>query len=188
MQCDYCYCGQKYEKRISASVIDKIYSLVAMSDVRSITFFGGEPLLELELLLQLHQTLLSIKPDLRFCLTTNGLLLTPKIYQLLLNKNIDITLSIDGNQARHDKHRKLHDGSGTWDLIMKNVMLLKPIPRVRLTFSPKDVHGLAHDVKTLHENEFCKLGFYPISGIGWSIETLEQYTQEYQMIVDFCIS
>jgi len=188
MRCDYCYCGIKYKKSIIMPVIEKVYALVKENDIRSLTFFGGEPLLELDIILKLHKAISEIKPALRFCLTTNGLLLTSKTYYMLLNKNFDITISIDGNQKRHDEHRKLLSGKGSWEAIMKTVYLLNPKPRIRFTFSPKFVCGLSNDVKKLYECGFFQLGFYPISGIEWSMENLEQYANEYQNIVNFCVS
>ena len=69
-----------------------------------VTFYGGEPLLEFDLLKQAvlfaeetgHQT--GINPD--FQVTTNGTLLTDDRIRFLVDHDIFVTVSLDGNKRR----------------------------------------------------------------------------------------
>jgi uncharacterized protein len=172
---------------MSRAVMDKVCDIVLAHDIRSITFFGGEPLLELDNILMCQDILSSVKKDIQFALTTNGLLLSPQTYQTLSSRGICVTLSIDGNMTRHDAHRKALDGSDTWQQIMYNLSQIENKPRIRFTFSPTEIKGLANDVYRLIENGFTQIGFYPMSGVPWFGNTLEEYKNEYERIMDYCL-
>jgi len=121
-----------------------------------ISFFGGEPLLEKEMIFEVidyAKKKVESKFDIRFRLNTNGLLLKSDIVDKLIHENIKIDISFDGPEDQHDKFRKLKSGEGSWKHIMKNVKYIKETYpsfyksniKFQLTLHPY------HDIKTIHD-------------------------------------
>src|SRR5690606_35504077 len=83
-----------------------------------IQFFGGEPMLEWELITKIiDYTKKYPQKQWAFGMTTNATLFTEERFQYCLDNKIDILLSIDGTPEAHDRHRILADGSGSFKLI-----------------------------------------------------------------------
>lgn len=84
----------------------------------TIGFYGGEPVLEFELIKQVVQHVESRYParKVRFNFTTNLTLFTDEIMDYVLEKNIHIMISIDGPQAVQDKYRTSSTGKAPMPL------------------------------------------------------------------------
>lgn len=94
----------------------------------SIIFFGGEPLLEIDLLKRIIPYIRGMeketgkKADLS--LSTNGLLLTTETVDFLVKNRISCQVSIDGPAGIHDRTRLLPNGQGSYDAILQGVKRL----------------------------------------------------------------
>lgn len=87
-----------------------------------VDFFGGEPLVNLEVVKKLVKYARSIEEKhgkhFRFTLTTNGVLLDEEVIKFL-NKEMDnVVLSLDGRKEINDKKRKNINGDGSYDIIV----------------------------------------------------------------------
>lgn len=87
-----------------------------------IDFFGGEPLLNWDLVKNTVDYARSkekgFNKHFNFTLTTNGMLLDDEKIEYL-NKNMkNVVLSLDGRKEKHDEFRKTHDGKGSFDKIV----------------------------------------------------------------------
>jgi uncharacterized protein len=83
----------------------------------SIGFYGGEPLMEFELMrhaVSFMQCAAGGKP-VRFSITTNGTLITHEIASFLRNNHFTILLSLDGPQQLHDHYRLMRNGQGSYE-------------------------------------------------------------------------
>ena len=95
-----------------------------------ISWFGGEPLMEIDIIEDLSKEIISIcrsagKPYLGI-ITTNGYLLTPKNVDVLRNAKVnDICVTIDGLQETHDKQRVLKNQGQTFNKIVNNLLYIK---------------------------------------------------------------
>ncbi|MDD5059971.1 MAG: radical SAM protein [Candidatus Omnitrophica bacterium] len=95
-----------------------------------VDFYGGEPLLNLDTLFatvdycRANQSKWKVK--FHFLLATNGTLLTPNLAKRLLDKGVQIAVSIDGPKAVHDHNRPFAGQNGSFDTILAN---LKKMPR-----------------------------------------------------------
>lgn len=142
LRCKYCVYSGSYVNRVHSNkrmsfetakkAIDFLYSHSSMTAAVSLGFYGGEPLLEFDLLkkcVTYAKGVFSGK-DLSFTLTTNAMLLTDEIMDFFVNNNFFVTISFDGPQSIQDKNRVLADGKeGSFDTVMKNVELfLKRYP------------------------------------------------------------
>lgn len=138
LRCDYCvYSGKYYtrthtNKRMSFETATKAMDLVlANSDSCEelhIGFYGGEPLLEFDLIKRCVEYLEDkvTDKDIHFLITTNGTLLKDKILNYLIEKNFEITISFDGPKEIHDRYRKFAgSGKGSYDIVMKNARYIK---------------------------------------------------------------
>jgi uncharacterized protein len=65
----------------------------------------------------------STKPDIS--LVTNGVLLTDAMLETLVDHDIGVTVSLDGGEAEHDRHRKNKAGAGTYKLVAKGINRLR---------------------------------------------------------------
>lgn len=94
-------------------------------DVRlaSIGFYGGEPLLAYPLIVEaVHYAEKVFKgKEILFAITTNATLLTEEIMDFLLDHHFIIVLSIDGPKRVQNKNRVFGDGSGSYDIVMRNI-------------------------------------------------------------------
>ena len=89
-------------------------------------FFGGEPLLNLPVVYYLaehvHAAARARGVPLTISIVTNGLLLTPEVVDRLLPYGFTgAKITLDGDQAAHDRKRPLRGGQGTFDKIIANV-------------------------------------------------------------------
>lgn len=132
-RCDYCvYSGSYYNrvhnnKRMSwdtaKAALDFLYRHSKNSTEINISFYGGEPLLEMELIkkcVEYSRTIFKRK-RLMFNLTTNASLLTDDIILYMKRENFLLTISLDGPREVHDKNRTFADGKhGTYDIVIIN--------------------------------------------------------------------
>lgn len=93
-----------------------------------IDFFGGEPLLNFELIREIvpfaRNCSLDVGVEVSFGITTNGSLLTEDISRFLIDEEFQVKVSVDGSAAVQNRLRKFHDGSGTHELVSENVKKL----------------------------------------------------------------
>jgi len=95
-----------------------------------VDFYGGEPLLNLTTLLatvdycRKKQSKWGV--NFHFLLATNGTLLTPSVAATLINKGVQIAVSVDGPKIVHDNNRPFIDHRGSFDKISSN---LKKMPK-----------------------------------------------------------
>jgi len=96
-----------------------------------IILYGGEPLMNLaavkEAISYINQLKLHHKlpENTSITLNTNGVLINKEVIEILKQaKNLNIAISLDGNQEINDKCRIYHSGLGTHDDIMRAYQLL----------------------------------------------------------------
>jgi uncharacterized protein len=104
-----------------------------LDDLR-ISWFGGEPLLALDIIEEMHtyvHTLRGAHPGMRFSadMTTNAYLLTRETFESLLGLGVtSYQIPFDGPRACHDQKRVLPGGGGTFDRIWRHVTALREVP------------------------------------------------------------
>ncbi len=89
----------------------------------SIAFYGGEPLIRMDLIkevVEYSKTKIKDK-TLRFAVTTNGVLLDESVAKFLFENNFNIMVSLDGPEKIHDENRVDLQGKGSYSKVIKNV-------------------------------------------------------------------
>ncbi len=130
LACRYCFAeeGEYHGRRALMSYEtgkQALDFLIANSGNRKnleVDFFGGEPLLNFEVVKQLvaygrEQEQLHDK-HFRFTLTTNGVLLDDDVMEFANREMDNVVLSIDGRKEVHDRMRPFRKGAGSYDLIV----------------------------------------------------------------------
>jgi uncharacterized protein len=117
----------------------------------------------------------------RFSITTNATLMTAADHDLFRAHPFAVTVSVDGGQATHDRHRHRHDGTGSWQQVIDGVAGLLAEPgnaqisaRATVTRDDLDIAGIVADLLT---HGFPEVGVSPtrtsadpaliISGEDW---------------------
>ena len=130
LNCDYCFASQgkyKGERALMDFETGKraLDFLVENSGTRrnlEVDFFGGEPLMNFEVVKQLVVYARSIekekKKNFRFTLTTNGVLLDDEVIDFANQEMHNVVLSLDGRKEVHDRHRVDYQGRGSYDLVV----------------------------------------------------------------------
>lgn len=130
LNCEYCFAAQgKYhgERALMSFETGKraLDFLVEHSGKRKnleVDFFGGEPLMNFEVVKQLVAYARSIEKEkgknFRFTLTTNGVLLDDEVTEFANRECHNVVLSLDGRKEVHDRLRKTVNGQGSYDVIV----------------------------------------------------------------------
>ncbi|HYE67612.1 MAG TPA: thioether cross-link-forming SCIFF peptide maturase [Anaerovoracaceae bacterium] len=134
-----------------------------------IDFFGGEPLMNFEVVKSLvaygREAEKVYGKNIRFTITTNGLLLDD-VKADFINKNMDnVILSIDGRQSVNDNMRRTVNNKGTYDIITENYVRFvekrKGTYYVRGTFTRENL-DFSEDVKHLADKGFKNVSIEPV--------------------------
>ena len=130
LNCSYCFASQgKYhgERAVMSFEVGKqaLDFLIANSGSRrnlEVDFFGGEPLVNFQVVKDLVAYARSIEKDhgknFRFTLTTNGLLIDDDVIEFANRECHNVVLSLDGRKEIHDRFRVDYAGNGSWDRIV----------------------------------------------------------------------
>lgn len=182
--CDYCFQGDhgdhnktaaKMTLETSARVAEWIERELDRLNPESfvLTFFGGEPLLNLPVMYDLAErawraseargTVLYIN------VITNGLLLTPDVVDRLQPFGLNgIKITLDGDKDTHNRMRPLRGGQGTFDRIVENVRRVADRCAISIggNFDESSVDSYPALLDFLKEQEFSgslkKVAFKPI--------------------------
>ena len=136
--CRYCLFGERnnigrthsnefmpYE--IAKKSIDFLYEHSYDSADITVAFYGGEPLINFELIKKIVEYSENIfhAKKITFRMTTNGSLLNENISDYLADHQFVIAISLDGPEHIQNKHRKFNiNGSDTFSRVMSNIDLL----------------------------------------------------------------
>ena len=130
LNCSYCFASQgKYhgERALMSFETGKraLDFLVENSGTRrnlEVDFFGGEPLMNFDVVKQLVAYARSIEKEknknFRFTLTTNGVLIDDDVIDFANREMSNVVLSLDGRKEIHDRFRVDYAGNGSFDKIV----------------------------------------------------------------------
>jgi len=133
LNCPYCFAktdkGYNFQNFTTQS-IDKIAEFLIKNNKENehltIIFFGGEPLLNMEIIkytVALFKTKYP-KQSINYSITTNGTILNDDIIKFLKDNRFSILLSIDGPNNEFNL-RKYKNGKSSFSKVLENIQLLK---------------------------------------------------------------
>ena len=130
LNCAYCFASQgRYhgERALMSFDVGKqaLDFLIDHSGTRTnleVDFFGGEPLMNWEVVKQLVEYARSVEKargkNFRFTLTTNGMLIDDDVIEFANREMSNVVLSLDGRKEIHDRARVDYHGQGSYDRVV----------------------------------------------------------------------
>lgn len=203
LRCKYCFAstgdfgGQRsmMTEEVGKKAIDFIIKESGNRRNLEIDFFGGEPLMNFEVVKEIVDYARSkekeFNKNFRFTLTTNALLLNEDIKKYLNENMHNVVLSIDGRKEVNDKMRFRIDGTGCYDDIMPKI---KDVAEsrgqdnyyVRGTFTRENL-DFSKDVLHLADEGFKQISVEPVvaamnTGYDLREEDLPVLFEEYEKL------
>jgi uncharacterized protein len=133
LRCDYCYAGRKLRRPMSRAVAERAIDLALGLDPTSLSlsFFGGEPLLEVELIehatdyARRRLAELGAEGRLFVSLNTNATLVDERVEALVERcRPLTAFVSLDGPREVHDRHRRDAAGCGSHARVKEGIRRL----------------------------------------------------------------
>jgi uncharacterized protein len=144
--CDYCIQGDhgEYNKTAAKMTPEMAARVAAWVEGRMdaiapkrllLTFFGGEPLLNMPVLYylaeRLHAASTARGTEILINIITNGLLLSREMVERLNPLGLNgIKITLDGDRDAHNRSRPLRGGQGTFDKIIANTRAVADLTRM----------------------------------------------------------
>lgn len=142
LACDHCYVYESVDQSwrgrpmaITPDVVSRTAARIA-EHVKTheltrveVVLHGGEPLLAgadglRAILLELEGTLGGLcRLDVK--VHTNGVLLTEELCDLFAEHGVAVGVSLDGDRAANDRHRRYRDGRSSYDAAVRSIQLLR---------------------------------------------------------------
>lgn len=178
LNCSYCFASQgRYsgERAVMSFETGKqaLDFLIANSGDRhnlEVDFFGGEPLMNFDVVKQLVAYARSVEKDagknFRFTLTTNGMLIDDDVIDFANKEMSNVVLSLDGRKEVHDRYRVDYLGRGSWERIVPKFQKLVEARGgknyyMRGTFTHANPDFL-EDIKVMLDLGFDELSMEPV--------------------------
>ena len=178
LACTYCFAGQgKYqgEQALMSFETGKraLDFLIEHSGSRhnlEVDFFGGEPLVNFEVVKKLTAYARSIEKEhnknFRFTLTTNGVLIDDDVIDFCNREMSNVVLSLDGRKEVNDRFRKTINGKGSYDLILPKFKKLVAARKgkgyyMRGTYSRYNT-DFVKDILHMADEGFSELSMEPV--------------------------
>ncbi|GAB6159102.1 thioether cross-link-forming SCIFF peptide maturase [Desulfotomaculum varum] len=180
LRCKYCFAGQGQfggpgglmSAQIGRAAIDFLIEQSGPRKHIEIDFFGGEPLLNFQVIKELvpygREKARQAGKEIKYTLTTNGVLLNREVQQFLLENQMAAVLSLDGRPAVHDAMRPAPSGRGSYDLVLPAIQAyVQQEPAagyyIRGTFTRHNL-DFSQDVMHLAELGFRDISVEPVVG------------------------
>lgn len=205
LACKYCFASQGdyggVKRELMSFDVAKraVDFLISMSGPRQhceIDFFGGEPLLNWDVVKQTVEYIESIQEKhgkiFKLTLTTNGMLLTQDKIDYVNEHDMSLVLSLDGREDVHNSMRPSSGGRDTYNTVAKN--LVNAVKQrdgreyyVRGTYTHNNL-DFCKDVEAMSDLGFEHLSMEPVVGEDGAYvlrpEDMPIIEKEYEKLAD----
>ena len=206
LRCPYCFAGDgryggaalgdaaRMTPEIARKAIDFLLANCGDRQNLEVDFFGGEPLLAWDTVVETVRYGRRVQggKNIRFTLTTNGLLLDDEKIGFINSEMSNVVMSLDGRKEVHDRLRKTASGAGSYDVIVPKFQKLvntrtKPGYTdyyTRGTFTKYNL-DFSEDLRHMYELGFKNVSIEPVIGEGeWGIgeSDLPRIFEEYDRV------
>lgn len=201
LRCRYCYAGEKKRCSMGRETAFRGLDLV-MDEARrqgaalDVGFFGGEPLLEWELLQACDAYVRERAADMvaapRFSVTTNGTLLTAERAAWLAAHRYWLFLSLDGSPRMHNLNRTYPDGRGSHAAVARALDVVNATPgmnaQLACVVSPNNHRHVTEGVEWMAAHFRGNIILNFDSWSAWSAAELDgveaQYARCWDMVLE----
>ena len=178
LACKYCFAeeGEYHGRRalmsfeVGKKALDFLVKASGKRKNLEVDFFGGEPLMNFEVVKQLVAYGRSLEEKhnkkFRFTLTTNGVLLNDDIMEFANKEMGNVVMSVDGRKEVHDYMRPFRTGKGSYDVIIPKFKKFADSRKqfnyyVRGTFTHHNL-DFSKDVLSLADEGFEQISVEPV--------------------------
>lgn len=159
LSCVYCYgvdgeygLKGKMDEETAKKSIDFLISESKNQKQISITFFGGEPLLNFPLIKKSvdysREQAKKFGKEIKFSITTNGTKFNKEVNNYLNENNFSVMVSFDGDQETQDKNRPTRGGKGSY---------ASTLPKVKEFLKSRNGNATARATVTNHTTDLKML-------------------------------
>ena len=179
LRCAYCVYSGSYENRIhnnkrmdwetAKKSIEFLHKHSKYSNKISIGFYGGEPLLEWDLIVKsvtLAEELFKDK-ELSFTITTNATVLKEHMLKFLFEEhNFNVTISLDGPKDIQNSNRIFSNGNkNTFEVVMEKLQM----------------------IEKLNKNYLDKISFNDILDLNENLSGSNEFFMSYDLVKDISV-
>ena len=199
LRCHYCYAAPHRDAVMSRAVLERALHLAVEDHLArfpgqqlGILFFGGEPLLQRELLRETMRLARHIGQESGVVfagkLATNGILLDEEFFRDRETRDLFVTLSHDGVPVAHDAHRVDAAGAGSFARLEPIIELLlrhRPHAPVVTVVNPDTLPHFAASIEYLYARGFRV--FMPSLNYGaqWTEADMAILAREYRRLAQW---
>ncbi|RJP27204.1 MAG: SPASM domain-containing protein [Candidatus Omnitrophota bacterium] len=197
-RCRYCFKGDR-ERRPSATMsldmalaaIDWLLEASSHAVNLDISFMGGEPLLQFELIKKVvpygKRRAWTRGKAIQFSATTNMSLLNEEIVQFWDYWGMGWHASIDGVPVIQNYQRPFSHGGTTSDIVENNAKLIlryRPTCMARATIMEEMISHLYESYQYLKKLGFLSIGISPAEIASWTPKSLSNWREQERLIFD----
>lgn len=206
LRCRYCFAGTgafggerlNMPTEVALKAIDFLLENSLDRERVEVDFFGGEPLLNLPVVREAveygEKQAAKQGKEVRFTLTTNGLLLDEETAHYLNEKMFNLVLSLDGRSETNDRMRVALDGSSVYDTILPSFQRMAELRQarqyyVRGTYTAYN-KDFFQDVRHLVEIGFDRVSVEPVvtephRSYALHLDDLPMLFQQYDQLAEY---
>lgn len=194
LRCKYCYVRQGGESITHETAFAAVDMAAESKKPCGLVFFGGEPLLERELIYDIIEYSQKIRKEtgqtFYYKITTNGTLLDEDFLKFSSGINMMVGFSHDG--YAQDDCRIFSDGTGTAEILEKKIPLLlkyQPYAVAMCTVNPETVSKLAQSAEWLFNQGFRYITISPNydKSAKWDKKSIATLETEYKKLAELYI-
>ncbi|HLF27939.1 MAG TPA: radical SAM protein [Anaerolineae bacterium] len=158
LRCTYCYLNKTnsaIDEAVGRAAVDAIVRSALRHDFQTVKlkYAGGEATLNFPLVMALHHYAKTRAAEyglqLREVVLSNGIGLTPSMFDFMHNENIRLMISLDGIGAAHDAQRVFANGKGSFLQVSRSIerALARGLsPHLSITVTAHNADSLADAV------------------------------------------
>jgi uncharacterized protein len=187
LNCTYCFHKQTdltLDYDTGVRIIDKMH--VINPNRMRISFFGGEPFLYGQLMLDLAKYAKTLwKDNLEFFVSTNATIFSEELFLELKELRFKIQVSLDGNQEITEFTRKGIDFNKAIANIRNMIKIFGKTLDIRMTYTPTTVGKLAEGIQFFYDLGIRKVIHHATMESNWTEEILKEYLEQLRQVYRF---
>ena len=165
LSCWYCYESHIANSRLNDELVEAICKHIEFKHKEDsikflhLSFFGGEPLLQFELIKKIIEYNEQNKYSYNYIINTNGINVNDSLIDLCKQKNILLNISLDGTLKSNSKNRFVEE---TFNLVENNIKAVKNKGIefiINYVITPNNIEYINESLKYFIKNGFMDICF-----------------------------
>lgn len=194
-RCSYCYVpverGRTMPFEVAVRAVDLLFASADPSKKVTVSFFGGEPFLEPDLMRRVCEAALeraSRDQAVEFVATTNGTGVSPQGLSLIRDVDMRVAVSHDG---RNGGDRRLAGGGDARNFLRRKldrwIGRNGTRPLARMTVTSDNVSHLADNVRSVFSEGFKRIVYLPVYEADWNAGALKEWGDQHSRLATWMV-